>query len=475
MVQTHTEARPATTPPHTHTQQDVGHEKEPLALESSRKSYGSGGSQGGEEGVSQGITTYPSRMWMLFSFSLLCWVHNIEWITWGPVSESMNAAFPGWGPSTVALITNWGTIIYILFFIPIIWAAQRYGLRASVLASAAVLTAGAGLRCITSTTPAFTILCHVCGMAVGLSSPIMLAAPTLIASDWFPVHERTTAMAIMVGAHELGGIASFLEPLIVRLPGPDVTTADIRHDVMRLTYIAAGLAAVSLVALVVYFPSKPPRPPSLSSSEERLRFIPGLKALVRNKTFMLLLVCYGVFVGPPVMWMTVMDYSLLPLGFHQNKAMWVGVMAVVMAGTLPVVVGRLNDTLHRYTKTMLITLMLLSAGCFFWFLLLSYGVLPVTDWQVYVSTVGGLTFSYSTMPLFIELSINLAYPVPELLVTSVLIAADNIVGAVFLFLFNIPDEQHLWVTYTLTLCCSLTAVPLAAVTFPSTRTDIDIG
>lgn len=449
------------------------HGEDESLLESSKVNYGTERTEQHDGGPTPDFRTYRARFWLLAVFSLLCWVHNMQWIIWGPISESMEAAFPGWGPSTVAMMVNWGTIMFVLFFLPLCWFTQRYGLRAGVVTSAAILAAGTVLRCITSTTPAFTILCHLSGIAVGIASPVVLAAPTLIASDWFPVNERTTAMAIMIGAHQMGGVASYLEPLLVRQPGPDVTQADIKQDVMRLIYIGAGIAAALLVAVVIYFPSKPPSPPSISSSEGRVKFLRGLKALGRNKKFMLLLVIYGVFVGPSVMWLTVINYSLLPLGFHQSKAMWVGAAGVVVSSVLPVISGRLNDLWQEHTKTFLIALMTATAAFFYWFLLLSYGVLPVDDWQVYVSAVGGVSCSYATVPLFIEVSIDLAYPVPEILVTGTLIAADNLAGAFFLLLFNIPDAEHLWVTYTLTLVSAVTVLPLVTLKLPKTRTDID--
>ena len=61
--------------------------------------------------------------------------------------------------------------------------------------------------------------------------------------------------------------------------------------------------------------------------------------------------------------------------------------------------------------------------------------------QVYVTAVGSLSFSLSTLPLFMEMAIDLVYPSPELLVTAVMIAADSVSGVVFLFLYNIPDSR----------------------------------
>ncbi|KAK8406269.1 hypothetical protein O3P69_007163 [Scylla paramamosain] len=455
-----------------HHQEDLNDKKEALRG-SYHKSYNimKDAESGGDP--SQQVTTYRSRFWILIVFSLMNFVLNIEWIMFGPISESMQAAFPGWDEATVTLTINFGMITYIVTFIPVCWAVQRYGLRACLLTTFGLATAGTALRCITSTTPAFTILSYLCGIAIGVASPVMLAGPPMIANEWFPVQERTTATAIMLGSHQLGGVASYLEPLIVRQPDPSVTNAAIQHDVMRLTYIGAGLAAALLLAALVYFPSKPPSSPSITSSQERFTILPALKVLVKNKKFLLLMVTYGIFVGPAVVWITVIDFSLLPLGFHQEKAMWVGLSGVMVSSLLPVVVGRLNDLLRGHTKTLLLTLMVITAAFFYWFLLLSYGILPITDWQVYVSAVGGVSFSFSTMPLFMEIAIDLVYPSPELLVTAVMVAADSVTGMIFLLLFNIPDPLYLWTTYTLTLCSSLTAVPLVAVSFPSTRMTID--
>ena len=43
--------------------------------------------------------------------------------------------------------------------------------------------------------------------------------------------------AVMMAVAQLGSIGSFLEPLIVRSPGPSVTPEEIRSDVNILMYI----------------------------------------------------------------------------------------------------------------------------------------------------------------------------------------------------------------------------------------------
>ncbi|XP_047471294.1 solute carrier family 49 member 4 homolog isoform X2 [Penaeus chinensis] len=255
----------------------------------------------------------------------MSWLHVVLWNTWGPISESVGAAFPGWGSSTVAMTANWGMIMFVVFVGPMCWATQRCGLRSGVVSSAVLMAIGTTLRCLTRSMPWFTILAQLCAILLGIASTLILAAPPLIAADWFPPGERTTAVAVMMGCSQLGSVGSYLEPFIVRVPGPGVTIEDLRNDIMRLLYIHAGFSGVLLLAVVVYFPSKPKIPPSVTSSCERLNFIPGVLACVRNKSLLLILASYAVSVGPALAWVSVLNYSLLPLGIHQNEAMWVGV------------------------------------------------------------------------------------------------------------------------------------------------------
>ncbi|CAL4061139.1 unnamed protein product, partial [Meganyctiphanes norvegica] len=185
------------------------------------KDTGKDGNQGlidDKEGSNDSRTPrpYPSRFWICGIFSALTFIHYIEWNTWGPISESIDAAFPNFGSATVSMLTNWGTIMYVVCFIPMCWLTQRTGLRYAVLASALSMAIGAALRCITENVNIFIPLCHICAILTGIASTLLLAAPSLIAADWFPPNERATAVGYMMGVANLGGVVAYLEPLLVR-------------------------------------------------------------------------------------------------------------------------------------------------------------------------------------------------------------------------------------------------------------------
>ena len=80
------------------------------------------------------------------------------WNTFGPISESVLAVFcPQWTEATLALLGNWGNIMYILPIVPVIWFFEAKGLRASILLTGLLMSIGTLLRCLPLRTDMFTM------------------------------------------------------------------------------------------------------------------------------------------------------------------------------------------------------------------------------------------------------------------------------------------------------------------------------
>jgi hypothetical protein len=58
---------------------------------------------------------------------------------------------------------------------------------------------------------------------------------------------------------------------------------------------------------------------------------------------------------------------------------------------------------------------------------------------LYISTILASALTYSTGPIFFELTVELVYPVPEMIVGGFLTCIYNGVGMIFLFLFYVPS------------------------------------
>ena len=70
------------------------------------------------------------------------------WNTWGPVSDSVGVAFPGWGSGTVSMMGNWGNITFVVFVAPMCWLMHSKGVRVGVLVCAVLIAAGTVLRVV---------------------------------------------------------------------------------------------------------------------------------------------------------------------------------------------------------------------------------------------------------------------------------------------------------------------------------------
>jgi len=78
---------------------------------------------------------------------------------------------------------------------------------------------------------------------------------------------------------------------------------------------------------------------------------------------------------------------------------------------------------------------------------------------IYLTVIVGSCANYAASPLFFELASEVAFPVDEAIVGCFLSSVYNLVGAIFLFAFFIPDIGVSWINYC------LVAAPAAALPF----------
>ena len=66
----------------------------------------------------------------------------------------------------------------------------------------------------------------------------------------------------------------------------------IKNRISILMYLEAGLVLACFAAILIHFPAKPKHPPSMSSAQERMDFLPGLKSIVTNHKAIMLTLAY---------------------------------------------------------------------------------------------------------------------------------------------------------------------------------------
>ncbi|KAF7647271.1 hypothetical protein LDENG_00174910, partial [Lucifuga dentata] len=201
----------------------------------------------------------------------------------------------------------------------------RRGLRVSLLLSAFFMLAGAALRSVPlSEQQLRRWLIHSGQFLNGLAGPTVMSAGPLLSTTWFSPDQRATATAVASLFCYLGGATSFVVgPLLVPAPNDTEATAVsdnyIRDRIQLVMYAELGAIALLFSAVLLYFPSRPPMPPSVAAASQRLSYRSSICRLFSNLRFLMIALAYAVPTGVIAGWSGVLDMVLTPAKVSQVR------------------------------------------------------------------------------------------------------------------------------------------------------------
>ncbi|XP_022100532.1 disrupted in renal carcinoma protein 2 homolog [Acanthaster planci] len=399
---------------------------------------------------------YARRWYILAVFSLLFVLQAAAWNTWGPIADTTEVVLR-WTQADLDLCINWGPITYVVTGFVFSYILKVKGLRFAVLCSALLFLFGMGFRCIPVGINNIKWTANVGQVFVGVSAPILQAAPTQLSAVWFPPHQRTTSTAIASTAGYLGLAGSFLiGPNIVTDVPKSVTadniTAESRtqhfNEIMNLLYIECGLAAALVIAALLYFPDRPPTPPSVSAGEQRESFLSGAISLLRNAQFWIPALAYSVSTGLYAGWSTQLDSIFdKSLGVKQDTVGWIGFIGNLAAVAGGLIFARLVDFLGGRMKLILLVMMIGSVGSCVWCVLLSMQYVAFNLPSLYISCIIIGFFVNASIPIYFEVTVEGMYPVSEGTITMIMTWLNNAVVLVFLLLPQIKGIGVTWMNW----------------------------
>ncbi|XP_071157380.1 solute carrier family 49 member 4 homolog isoform X1 [Mytilus edulis] len=452
------------------------------------------------------IIVYTRRWWILLIFSFNCITQTLIWNTWGPIAQSAKAVFL-WNDATVGMIANCSNISTLFTVFLASYFMDYKGLRISAVLCSGLIFAASGLRCITSDPEYATGLMYASAIINGVAGTTFFSGPPLLASLWFPLKQRTTATAISSLCIYAGLAGGFLiGPQLVSAPiynttvrylKSDVVThmvnesstmsyqntynetallnfEELRNQVMWLMYVECIAAAVGFFAILLYFPDKPPTPPSNSASEKRIEYKKAVCQIIRHGPLWLISIAFALPIGVYAAWGAILDVILHPVGVSQEEAGWIGFYATVGGCIAGVVIARFSDLFLRHMKLFLLCLYMCGGASFVWFTLVCDKIVPYSTAQLYISSIAGGIFLNGTIPLFYELSCETSYPISEGITGAFSTMLDSIFGVLFLFVLQIPNIGTTWMNWC--LVGSIGAGILVLLIFRESyrRTDLDI-
>lgn len=418
------------------------------------------------------IKIYKRRWWILAMFALVAHAQALCWITWSSISESAKLVF-GWSDSTIALLQDWGNIPFVVLGIPICWLLDKQGLRITVVLSTLFMFCGAGLRCISYEPHIATPLIHVGQILNGISGVALTGAPSQLSAIWFPTNERTTATSIACLCNTMGICMGFLlGPLVINSAGPPpcnnerwgnltngcsnytsgqtITYFDhYKHRVMCLMYLEFAISAILLFAVCIYFPEKPPLPPTASAKLDRLELKTSLCQLIRNKNFWIIASGFAVTNAVFANWLSLLGTVLQPLKITQDQASRMAMFGTLVGCILSLVMARIVDLVGGFIKLCLFILWTIGCANFIVYTCIYMGILPSTLTVLYPCAIIAGILAYSPCPLYMELTSEVTYPVSEGTVGVCLQVLVNTIGSLYLLILLIPNIGLTWMNWCL--------------------------
>eukprot|EP00457_Paulinella_chromatophora_P002246 gb/GEZN01002250.1/.p1 GENE.gb/GEZN01002250.1/~~gb/GEZN01002250.1/.p1 ORF type:complete len:776 (+),score=81.20 gb/GEZN01002250.1/:101-2428(+) len=227
---------------------------------------------------------YGRRYWVLFVFSALACMRNVLCYSYAPVNSRAILYYQA-SEVQLSLFESCYFMSFVIVTMPTSIVIERKGLRTAVVWASWLQAIGAVMRFAAGWLypelhPSHQYKLAISGQIVASFGQAVFAnAPPLVAAVWFGKHERALATTIGVSAGFFGiAVAYIVSPLLVHGPMTDTDDLTTGMNVMLQTF--AGLSVLFAIMASVYFPDRPPVPPSYTA-ELRLR------EWVRDKTIRL--------------------------------------------------------------------------------------------------------------------------------------------------------------------------------------------
>ncbi|XP_029458607.1 solute carrier family 49 member A3 [Rhinatrema bivittatum] len=377
-----------------------------------------------------GYKTYRRRWYLLGVICLLNCSNAMLWLSFAPVADETANYF-----QSSLVQVNWLSLVYLVISVPFglvtTWILDTTGLKFSVIFSSWLNMIGSIIRFLSTVRfvdqGSQSYVCLLIGQCFcAAAQPLVLFSPTKLAALWFPEHQRATANMISSMSNPLGIlIANLLSPFLV-------------YEKEKIPLMIAVYAIPAVVACILatggVCEKAPPIPPSASAINSTSEpFISGLKKLMKNKAYIILMVCFGAGIGIFTSFSALLEQILCVAGYSNFIAGLCGALFILFGIIGALLLGLYIDRTKKFeevTKICFSLTALASIG----FALASQLRKQIILLAVICSVFGFCGFSI--YPICMELSVECSYPVGEGTSTGLIFISGQIQGIIYILLFQ---------------------------------------
>ncbi|XP_070818847.1 solute carrier family 49 member A3 [Chaetodon trifascialis] len=377
---------------------------------------------------------YKRRWFILLVLCLLNCSNATIWLTFAPVADQSAQYFK------VSLEEiNWLSLVYMVVAIPLsfgtTWMLDTLGLRITLVLGSWLNVLGAVIRfCGSPPAPGYTVLFPVVmlGQTLGaLAQPLIVFTPTKLAALWFPDHQRATANMIASMSNPLGILlANIISPMVVETPE--------QLPSLLIAY-AVPACVICLLATLGIRSSEPPTPPSASAGSSGSEpFARGLRLLLKNKAYLVLLLCLGSGMAVFTCFSSLLEQILCVQGYTNDFAGVCGALFIVFGIVGAGALGLYVDKTKKFTEATKINISFTALAC------IAFSVVSQMQQQkaavAAVCSLFGL-FGFSIYPVAMELSVECTYPVGEATSAGLIFISGQVQSVLYMILLQALTQR----------------------------------
>jgi cyanate permease len=366
------------------------------------------------------IKVYSYRWVVLLVFMLMASLTQLLWITFAPITGAA-AQFFGTSDLLVGILSMCFMVVYILVVLPSAWVIDTYGFRVAV-------GMGAGLTAVFALTRGifasnyWVVFASQIGIAIG--QPLIIGSITKVAARWFPINERATAAG-------LGTLSLYLGILVAMILTPGLT---VKFGIKGMLMVYGIASVVAAAAFSLFAREKPATPPCPPGRDERVLMLDGLKQMLRQRDFIMLMVIFFIGLGMFNSISTWIENIVRPRGFSIAQAGMLGGLMLIGGVAGAAVMPIFSDKLRKRKIFMLVALIGLIPGLVGMTFFRAY-------WPLLVSGFMFGFFLLSAGPIGFQYGAEITYPAPEGTSNNLLLVTGQISGIVFIFGMDLLKSQ----------------------------------
>ncbi|KAM4807929.1 solute carrier family 49 member A3 [Rhinophrynus dorsalis] len=375
---------------------------------------------------------YKRRWFVLGVVCLLNCSNAMLWISFAPVAD-ITASYFNCSLDTV----NYLSLLYLIIAIPVgfgaSWLLDTLGLRSAIVLSSWLNMVGSTLRCASIifyyniSDQSGRLFYVFAGQSLcAVAQPLVLFVPAKLAAVWFPEHQRATANMIASMSNPLG-------ILLANIMSPALVTGNDGIPRMLGTYaIPAVLACI--LATTGICEKAPPSPPSASAVNSTSEpFFSGINQLMRNKAYVILMLCFGAGLGIFTAFSSFLEQILCFKGYTNFFSGLCGALFIFFGAIGALLCGLYVDKTKKFIEVV--------KTCFAFTALASIAFALASNFHnqtILVASICSLfgLFGFAIYPVAMELAVECSYPVGEGTSTGLAFISGQIQGIIYMVVFQ---------------------------------------